>query len=229
MMDVTASFLLLVLFGPLMLVVWLLVRWKMGKPAIFRHRRPGWHSTPFLLYKFRTMTDARDSNGELLPDRERLTALGMFLRRFSLDELPQLWNVFRGDMSLVGPRPLLMEYLDRYTSDGRRHDVAPGITGWAQINGRNAISWEEKFDLDTWYVDHWSLWLDLRIPAGDCSKGCSPRGNQRRQPLHHARVHPLHPESKGRHMSRTAEVCVIGPAATPKWSSARFRTRDAES
>jgi sugar transferase EpsL len=166
MMDATTSFLLLVLFSPLLLVIWLLVRWKMGKPAIFRHQRLGGHKTPFVLYKFRTMTDARDSNGELLPDGDRLTALGGFLRRTSLDELPQLWNVLRGDMSLVGPRPLLVEYLACYSPEqARRHDVISGITGWAQINGRNAISWDEKFSLDCWYVDHWSVGLDFRILA----------------------------------------------------------------
>ncbi len=133
---------------------------------MFRQQRPGLHGRPFLLLKFRTMTDARDASGTLLPDAARLTAFGRFLRAASLDELPELLNVLKGDMSLVGPRPLLMQYLGRYTPEqARRHEVRPGITGWAQVNGRNAISWEEKFRLDVWYVDHQSLWLDIRIIA----------------------------------------------------------------
>ena len=163
-LDVTVSALSLLFLAPLLLALWLLVRWRMGKPAIFCQRRPGQGARPFMLYKFRTMTDARGPDGSLRPDGERLTALGQFLRRTSLDELPQLWNVLRGDLSLVGPRPLLMEYLEHYTPEqARRHEVKPGIAGWAQINGRNAITWEEKFRLDVWYVDHWSLRLDLRI------------------------------------------------------------------
>lgn len=131
---------------------------------LFRQMRPGLHGEPFTLYKFRTMTDARDADGNLLPDAQRLTRFGRFLRSTSLDELPELWNVLKGDMSLVGPRPLLMQYLERYTPEQkRRHEVRPGITGWAQVNGRNAITWEEKFALDVWYVDNQSLWLDLRI------------------------------------------------------------------
>jgi lipopolysaccharide/colanic/teichoic acid biosynthesis glycosyltransferase len=166
LLDVTVSGTLLLLSMPLLAVVWLLVCWRMGRPAIFRQQRPGWRARPFLLYKFRTMTEERGADGQLLPDGARLTALGTFLRRASIDELPQLWNVLRGDMSLVGPRPLLMEYLDCYTPEqARRHDVKPGITGWAQTHGRNAIAWEEKFTLDCWYVDHWSLLLDLRILA----------------------------------------------------------------
>ena len=153
-----------VALSPVMAGVGLLVRWRLGRPVLFRQQRPGWHARPFCLLKFRTMTDARDHRGELLPDAQRLTALGRFLRATSLDELPTLWNVIRGDMSLVGPRPLLMEYLDRYTPEqARRHEVRPGITGWAQVNGRNAISWEEKFALDVWYVDHQSLRLDMLI------------------------------------------------------------------
>jgi lipopolysaccharide/colanic/teichoic acid biosynthesis glycosyltransferase len=140
---------------------------SIGRPVLFRQRRPGRFQKPFELLKFRTMADARDSNGKLLPDADRLTRVGRLLRATSVDELPQLWNVLRGDMSLVGPRPLLMEYLPRYTPEQRRrHEVLPGITGWAQINGRNAIDWEEKFSMDTWYVDHWSLWLDVKILCG---------------------------------------------------------------
>jgi lipopolysaccharide/colanic/teichoic acid biosynthesis glycosyltransferase len=136
----------------------------MGRPILFRQRRPGRFAKPFWLLKFRTMSERRDANGNLLPDADRLTRVGRLLRASSLDELPQLWNVLRGDISLVGPRPLLMDYLPRYSPEqARRHDVMSGITGWAQINGRNALTWEEKFALDTWYVDNWSLNLDLRI------------------------------------------------------------------
>lgn len=150
--------------APLLGVVALLVRFKLGSPVLFRQQRPGLHGQPFLLLKFRTMTDARDIEGRLLPDSERLTPLGRFLRSTSLDELPELFNVLKGEMSLVGPRPLLMQYLERYTTEqARRHDVLPGITGWAQINGRNALSWEEKFKYDLWYVAHWSPLLDLKI------------------------------------------------------------------
>lgn len=149
---------------PLFLLVALAVRLCLGRPVLFRQWRPGLHGVPFRLVKFRTMTDARDRHGELLPDAERLTRFGEFLRSTSLDELPELWNVLRGDMALVGPRPQLMEYLPLYTPEqARRHDLRPGITGWAQIHGRNAISWEERFALDLWYVDHASVWLDLKI------------------------------------------------------------------
>ena len=151
---------------PFLLLLALLVRIFHGSPLFFTQVRPGRHGKPFRMYKFRTMTDARDSAGNLLPDHERLTPLGRFLRATSLDEFPELINVLKGDMSLVGPRPLLMEYLPRYSSEqNRRHEVKPGMTGWAQINGRNAISWDEKFMLDVWYVDNWSLWLDIRILA----------------------------------------------------------------
>jgi len=151
---------------PLLGVTALLVLWQHGSPILFRQNRPGLRGKPFAILKFRTMTNARDAQGNLLPDAQRLTLLGRDLRSTSLDELPELLNVLRGDMSLVGPRPLLMEYLPRYTPEqARRHEVKPGITGWAQVNGRNAISWEEKFKLDVWYVDHCSLWLDLKILA----------------------------------------------------------------
>lgn len=147
-----------------LLVLYAMVRRKLGSPALFRQVRPGLHGQPFMMVKFRTMTDERGPDGELLPDAQRLTAFGRFLRASSLDELPELWNVLRGEMSLVGPRPLLMEYLPLYSPEqARRHKVRPGITGWAQVNGRNAVSWEERFRLDVWYVDHRSLWLDLRI------------------------------------------------------------------
>jgi len=142
----------------------LIIRWQLGSPVLFIQERPGLHGKPFKIFKLRTMSDERDVEGEPLPDADRLTGLGRFLRVFSLDELPELFNVLRGDMSLVGPRPLLMEYLGAYTPEqARRHEVLPGVTGWAQVNGRNALSWEEKFRLDVWYVDHRTFWLDLKI------------------------------------------------------------------
>lgn len=150
--------------SPVLGVVALLIRMRLGSPVLFRQMRPGLHGKPFAILKFRTMTDARDEHGDLLPDAQRLTRFGAFLRRSSIDELPELFNVLKGDMSLVGPRPLLMQYLDRYTPEqARRHEVKPGITGWAQINGRNALTWEEKFKLDVWYVDNWGIWLDIKI------------------------------------------------------------------
>jgi sugar transferase EpsL len=162
--DFLVSLLLLVLFSPVMLLLAIVIRLTMGAPVLFRQVRPGFHARPFELLKFRTMNDARDSRGELLHDAQRLTATGRFLRRTSLDELPQLWNVLRGDMSLVGPRPLLMEYLDRYTPEqARRHDVLPGITGSAQISGRQDIPFSRRLELDVWYVEHRSFWLDLKI------------------------------------------------------------------
>lgn len=148
---------------PLLLLVWQ-IRYKLGAPVFFRQVRPGLHGRPFKMVKFRTMTDERGSDGQLLPDADRLTPFGRLLRTTSLDELPELWNVLKGDMSLVGPRPLLMEYLPLYSQEqARRHEMRPGITGWAQVNGRNALSWEEKFKLDVWYVDNHSLWLDIKI------------------------------------------------------------------
>jgi lipopolysaccharide/colanic/teichoic acid biosynthesis glycosyltransferase len=154
---------LLLLLVPLMLLM-CVVRFKLGSPILFRQERPGLYGIPFEMVKFRTMTSERGPDGQLLPDALRLTPFGRFLRASSLDELPELWNVLRGEMSLVGPRPLLMEYLPLYSPEqARRHGVRPGITGWAQVNGRNAISWEDKFELDVWYVDHRSLWLDVRI------------------------------------------------------------------
>lgn len=163
-LDVSVALIGMLLLSPLFLYAALQVPRSRGSTIIFRQRRPGLHGKPFLMYKFRTMSDEKGPDGELLPDAERLTERGKFLRRTSLDELPELWNVLKGDMSLVGPRPLLMEYLDRYTPEQmRRHDVRPGITGLAQISGRNNLAWEHKFDLDVWYVDHWSLWLDSKI------------------------------------------------------------------
>lgn len=162
--DLLVSSVALLLLGiPLLVLVWL-IRRKLGSPVLFRQVRPGQHGRPFIMFKFRTMTEECDSRGVLLPDAQRLTSFGRFLRASSLDELPELWNVLRGDMSLVGPRPLLMEYLPLYTAEqSRRHQVLPGITGWAQVNGRNAISWQDKFVLDVWYVDNMSLWLDIKI------------------------------------------------------------------
>lgn len=162
--DVSVALMALLILVLPLLVVAFLVRRKLGSPVLFWQVRPGMHGKPFKMVKFRSMTDERDPEGVLLPDASRLTPFGRFLRTTSLDELPELLNVLRGDMSLVGPRPLLMEYLPLYTPEqARRHEVRPGITGWAQINGRNAITWEEKFALDAWYVDNRSLWLDIKI------------------------------------------------------------------
>jgi lipopolysaccharide/colanic/teichoic acid biosynthesis glycosyltransferase len=164
MFDLVATSLALILLSPLILILTILVRLVLGTPILFRQSRPGYKGKPFSIYKFRTMTDARDSDGNLLPDSARLTRFGQFMRSLSLDELPELFNILRGDMSVVGPRPLLMEYLPRYSPEQmRRHDVHPGLTGWAQVNGRNAITWPDKFKLDVWYVDHWSFWLDMKI------------------------------------------------------------------
>jgi sugar transferase EpsL len=162
--DILICVLALLLLSPILILAALLVRFQLGSPILFKQLRPGLHGRPFAIYKFRTMTDARDANGCLLSDAVRLTKLGRFLRATSIDELPEVFNVLKGDMSLIGPRPLLMQYLDRYTPEqARRHEVRPGITGWAQVNGRNAITWEEKFKLDVWYVDNQSLRLDIKI------------------------------------------------------------------
>jgi len=162
--DIVASSFGLLLLSPVIAMVAWRIRHKLGTPVLFRQVRPGLNGKPFEMVKFRTMLDAVDPTGHLLPDSKRMTPFGSFLRSSSLDELPELWNVLKGDMSLVGPRPLLMEYLPLYSpEENRRHEVRPGVTGWAQINGRNALSWEEKFALDLWYVDNRSLWLDLRI------------------------------------------------------------------
>ncbi len=153
-----------VILLPAVFVIGVLVKTKLGYPVFFCQKRPGLKGQPFVMYKFRTLTDERDLNGRLLPDVDRMTPLGDLLRKLSLDELPELYNVIKGDMSLVGPRPLLMQYLDRYTTEqAKRHDVRPGITGWAQVNGRNLLSWQKKFELDVWYVDHHNFFLDLKI------------------------------------------------------------------
>lgn len=162
--DIICSVCGLLILSPVILIVAWMIRRKLGSPVLFKQERPGLHGKSFLMIKFRTMRDAVDSNGRPLPDSERMTPFGRFLRSSSLDELPELWNVLKGDMSLVGPRPLLMQYLPLYSDEQRRrHEVKPGVTGWAQINGRNSLSWDEKFKLDVWYVDNHTLWLDLKI------------------------------------------------------------------
>ena len=184
-----------IILTPFLVLIALGVRMSMGKPVFFRQTRPGRHGAPFFIYKFRTMTDSCGQDGMLLPDCERLTSIGRFLRSTSLDELPELFNILKGDISLVGPRPLLMRYLDRYTSEqARRHEVKPGLTGWAQVNGRNAISWEEKFKLDVWYVDHQSLKLDLKIIAMTVKQVLKREGINAEK---HATMPEFYPEGKG--------------------------------
>ncbi len=162
--DIFFSLFFIVILSPILLIVCLLVRIKLGSPIFFRQKRPGLHGKVFTMFKFRSMIDKKDAEGNLLPDTDRLTRLGKFLRSTSIDELPELYNILKGDMSFVGPRPLLVKYLECYTPEqARRHEVKPGLTGWAQVNGRNAISWEEKFKLDVWYVDNWNLLLDTKI------------------------------------------------------------------
>ncbi len=162
--DKTLALFLIIIFSPIYIIVSLLILLKMGSPILFRQKRPGYNEKIFGIYKFRTMTNDADADGNLLPDEQRLVGIGKFIRSTSLDELPQLFNVLKGEMSFVGPRPLLIEYLDLYNDkQKRRHDVKPGITGWAQVNGRNAISWEQKFEYDVWYVDNQSFWLDIKI------------------------------------------------------------------
>ncbi|MDB5813285.1 MAG: sugar transferase [Rhodocyclales bacterium] len=181
--DFLMALLMLILALPLLLLLAVLIRVRLGSPVFFRQLRPGLHGKSFMLCKFRSMSDARNEQGELLPDDIRLGAFGARLRSLSLDELPQLWNVLKGDMSLVGPRPLLMQYLARYSSrQARRHEVRPGITGWAQVNGRNALSWEERLELDVWYVDNRSFLLDIKILVMTargifCDKGVSAKGH----------------------------------------------------
>jgi len=175
--DVIGASLALVLLSPLIAAVAAIVRTHAGSPILFRQVRPGQNGEPFEIIKFRTMTDERAPDGELLPDQDRMMDAGRHLRRWSLDELPELFNVLAGDMSLVGPRPLLMEYLDRYTSEqARRHEVRPGVTGLAQVSGRNDLPWERRFELDVWYVDNWSMWLDLKILGKTFSQVFSGRG-----------------------------------------------------
>lgn len=177
MVDVLGSAVALMLLSPVIIVVAAIIYLRMGRPVVFAQRRPGLQGQPFLMYKFRTMTDQRDAQGALLPDVDRLTSLGRWLRGSSVDELPELWNVLRGDMSLVGPRPLLIVYLERYTpSQARRHLVKPGLTGWAQVNGRNNLTWPEKFAFDNWYVDNQSTLLDVRILFMTVRRVLSRRG-----------------------------------------------------
>ena len=163
-LDLLLAATALLLLMPILFMAYVLVRWNLGNPIFYKQERPSKDGVPFILYKFRTMQESRDSDGNLLPDDKRLTRLGRLLRKTSIDELPELWNVLKGDMSLVGPRPLLMEYLDRYTPEqARRHEVKSGMTGWAQVNGRNAIRFAERFKFDVWYVDNLSFWLDIKI------------------------------------------------------------------
>ncbi len=177
--DVIVSFSVLLAFSPILLIVALLVRTKLGSPIFFTQIRPGLHGKPFKMVKFRTLTEQKDQSGNYLPDADRLTSFGALLRSTSLDELPELWNVLKGDMSLVGPRPLLMEYLPLYTPEQyRRHEVRPGVTGWAQINGRNAIDWETRFQLDVYYVDHQSFWFDMKIIVLTAAKVLKREGIQ---------------------------------------------------
>ena len=162
--DLTFGLIALIILSPILLLTAILVRILIGTPILFKQQRPGYKGRPFFIYKFRSMTNRLTRDGSLLPDAERLTRFGNFLRALSLDELPELFNILRGEMSFVGPRPLLMEYLPLYSPEQmRRHDVVPGLTGWAQVNGRNAIDWPARFSMDIWYVDHWSFWLDIRI------------------------------------------------------------------
>ena len=197
LLDLTVSLTVLVLLWPVIAVTAVAGAAFMGTPVLFRQRRPGLGGKPFTCLKFRTMTDARDAAGHLKPDGERMTLLGRYLRKASLDELPQLWNVLRGDMSLVGPRPLLMEYLPNYTAEQqRRHDVLPGITGWAQINGRNAVTFGDRLRLDVWYVDHWSLGLDLKVLARTLLTVLYSRGVRLEQALEEVDDVGLHPETR---------------------------------
>jgi sugar transferase EpsL len=193
--DIVVSAVAILWLAPILLIVALLVRLKLGSPVFFRQERPGIYGKGFMLYKFRSMTDQCDASGNLLPDGQRLTRFGKLLRSTSVDELPELFNVLKGDMSIVGPRPLIMSYLSRYTPEqARRHEMIPGITGWAQINGRNAISWETRFELDVWYIDNYSWRLDLRILALTCWKvikreGISEAGHQTKSEFMGTRNH----------------------------------------
>ncbi|MEA3213648.1 MAG: hypothetical protein QOE70_6705 [Chthoniobacter sp.] len=197
LLDLAVSSVALLLLAPVMAAAAILVAVSMGRPILFRQQRPGWRGRPFICLKFRTMTDACQPSGKLKPDSERLTLIGRCLRKTSLDELPQLWNVVRGEMSLVGPRPLLMAYLPNYTPEQqRRHDVLPGITGWAQVNGRNAVTFGDRLRLDVWYVDHWSLGLDLKILARTVLAVVRSRGVRLEQTLGEVDDIGLHPETR---------------------------------
>lgn len=207
LLDLTVAVPALMLLAPVLALVALLVACGLGTPILFRQQRPGLRGRPFTCLKFRTMTDERDADGNLKPDGERLTFLGRCLRKSSLDELPQLWNVIRGDMSLVGPRPLLMEYLPNYTPEQqRRHDVMPGITGWAQINGRNVVAFGERLRLDVWYVDHWSNTLDIKILMHTVLTVIRGRGVKVEQALEEVDDVGLHPETR-----RKAEIETGAP------------------
>lgn len=197
--DIFFSLGWLIVFAPLLLVVAVLVRIKLGSPVLFLHERPGKDGKPFRIVKFRTMTDDRDSAGNLLPDKDRLTPFGRFLRASTLDEFPEMWNVLVGEMSVVGPRPLMMSYLSRYNaSQRRRMEVRPGVTGWAQINGRNAIDWDQKFALDVWYVDNQSMWLDLKIIYRTFFKVFARSG------INHSKEQPM-PEFLGDEAAKTKD------------------------
>jgi sugar transferase EpsL len=206
--DLALTLPALVLLSPLIAVAAVLTAVGVGSPILFRQQRPGLLGRPFILIKFRTMTDERDANGTLKPDAARMRPIGRFLRLTSLDELPQLWNVIRGEMSLVGPRPLLMEYLPYYTAEqNRRHSVLPGITGWAQINGRNLAAFSARLTLDIWYVDHWSLWLDIKILACTLINVVRSCGVKLEQPLEEVDDLGLHPETRKKiHCCRTSGV-----------------------
>lgn len=203
-LDFTLALTALVVLSPAIIIAAVLARIGMGSPILFRQQRPGLGGRPFHVLKFRTMTSECDANGNLKPDSDRLTRAGRFLRKTSLDELPQLWNVVKGDMSLVGPRPLLMEYLPNYTAEqNRRHEVMPGITGWSQINGRNDVVFSERLRLDVWYVEHWSMWLDLKILARTVLKVFRSSGVRLDQSVAEIDDIALHPETR-----RKAEIAV---------------------
>lgn len=195
-MDLALAVPMVVVLSPLFVIAALLVAVSMGRPILFRQQRPGYKGQPFMVYKFRTMNQERDASGKLKEDQERVTRIGNFLRKTSLDELPQLWNVLRGEMSLVGPRPLMMEYLERYTPEQmRRHDVMPGITGWAQIGGRTEVPFSQRLQRDLWYVENWSLWLDLQILMRTLSRVLFSRG-VKLQVLEEVDDLGLHPDTK---------------------------------
>ena len=215
--DILLSGIGLIFLSPLFIVLSVLVWYKLGQPIFYRQRRPGFHAVPFTIIKFRTMTDTKDENGDLIPDGKRIQSIGSFLRKSSLDELPELVNVFRGEMSLVGPRPLLMDYLPLYNPEqARRHEVRPGITGWAQINGRNTITWEEKFSLDVWYVDNRSFLLGSENSGNDRMEGAEAGGDQCGGGGHDAGVHGnCHHYQEIRKCLNVSQSLV--PVDTPRW------------